>query len=223
MIFINYKTYQQASGHEAVNLTKIIEEVSKDRQIKIIPVVQTIDAELVIDSTSVDVWVQHVDPVSYGAHTGWTLPEEVVRIGVKGVFLNHSEHKFEDWDALVKAVNRCKEVNLSTLIFAADVEELKKVCELKPTFVSYEPPELVGSEDTSVSEAKPEVIKQAAEVAQANSLPLIVGAGVKSTKDVTVALDLGAVGVAVASDVVKAEDPKKELLELVDGFGHTQK
>jgi len=31
-------------------------------------------------------------------------------------------------------------------------------------------------------------------------------------------LELGAVGVAVATDIVKAEDPKKELLELVGGF-----
>jgi len=29
---------------------------------------------------------------------------------------------------------------------------------------------------------------------------------------------LGAVGVAVATDVVKAEDPKKELLDLAEGF-----
>ncbi len=218
MIFINYKTYRKGSGASAVELTMILEEVVRERQIKIVPVVQIIDAELVIDSTKLDVWVQHIDPVSYGAHTGWTLPEEVVRIGAKGVFLNHSEHKFEDFNTLKKAVSRCKEVDLSTLIFAGNIEELGKIVQLKPTFISYEPPELVGSEDTSVSEAKPEVIKEAVQVAKDNSIPLIVGAGVKSEKDIRVSLDLGAFGFAVASDVVKAEDPKKELLDLVNGF-----
>ncbi|QQS39149.1 triose-phosphate isomerase [Candidatus Woesebacteria bacterium] len=218
MIFVNYKTYSKGSGLSAVSLTKILEEVSRSEHIKIIPVVQAIDAELVIDSTRLDVWVQHIDPISYGAHTGWTLPEEVVRIGIKGVFLNHSEHKFADWESLVKARARCEEVNLSTLIFAEDTDELVKIINLKPDFVSYEPPELVGNEETSVSEAKPEVIAEASKIAKANSLPLIVGAGIKSKKDVTTALDLGATGIAVASGIVKSEDPMASLMDLVEGF-----
>ena len=221
MIFVNYKTYRQGSGLDAVALTKTLEETSKEEEIKIIPVVQALDAEIVIDSTGLDVWVQHIDPISYGAHTGWTLPEEVLRIGAKGVFLNHSEHKFDDFDNLKKAMERCREVGLNTLIFAEDVDELKKVVGLKPDFVSYEPPELVGSEETSVSEAKPEVIGEAATVAKENSLPLIVGAGVKTRKDVSVALDMGAIGIAVASSIVKSDKPKDAVLELIAGFkGH---
>lgn len=203
---------------DAVSLTTVLEETSKEEGIKIVPVVQALDAEMVIDSTGLDVWVQHIDPISYGAHTGWTLPEEVLRIGAKGVFLNHSEHKFDDFDNLKKAMERCREVGLSTLIFAEDVEELQKIVELKPDFVSYEPPELVGSEETSVSEAKPEVIGEAATVAKENSLPLIVGAGVKTRKDVSVALDMGAIGIAVASSIVKSDTPKKAVLELIAGF-----
>ena len=218
MFFINYKAYEQGSGQSAVALTKVLEEVSREKMIKVIPVVQTIDAELVIESTTLEVWIQHIDPVSYGAHTGWTLPEEAIRVGVKGVFLNHSEHKFDDWNHLVKAVARCKEVDLKTLVFAADIDELKKVLNLKPDFVSYEPPELVGSTETSVSQEKPEVIKEAADVAKEASIPLIVGAGIKSTEDVRVGIKLGASGFAVASDIVKAEDPKKELEELIEGY-----
>jgi thiamine monophosphate synthase len=47
---------------------------------------------------------------------------------------------------------------------------------------------------------------------------LIVGAGVHSRDDVEVAVKLGAVGIAVATDIVKASDPKKELEDLVAGF-----
>lgn len=218
MFFINFKTYEQGSGQKAIKLARVLEGVSLRSQIKIIPVVQIIDAEMVVDSVRLDVWIQHIDPVSYGAHTGWTLPEEAVRVGVKGVFLNHSEHKFDDWDLLIKANARCGEVGLKTLVFAEDIEELKKAVELEPNFVSYEPPELVGSETTSVAEAKPELISEAVAVAREVNLPLIVGAGIKIREDVSKSLSLGVDGFAVASAVVKAEDPKSKLEELIEGF-----
>ena len=218
MIFVNYKTYEEGSGQKALNLTRVIEEIAHETQIKIIPVVQGIDAEEIISATKLEVWIQHVDPISFGPNTGWTLPEEAVRIGVRGVFLNHSEHKFEDKDGLSKAVAKCKEVDLKTLVFADDIEEFKKVLVLTPTYVAYEPPELVGSTEISVAQAKPEVISQASELAKQAGIPLIVGAGVHSMDDVKKSLELGAVGVAVSTDVVKAEDPKKELLDLVEGF-----
>jgi len=218
MIFVNYKTYEQGSGQNAVKLTKILEEVAMTTLIKIIPVVQVLDAELVVDSTKLDVWIQHIDPISYGAHTGWTLPEEAVRIGLKGVFLNHSEHKFEDWDALVKAVARCREVDLRTLVFADSIEELVKVLDLNPDFVSYEPPELVGETETSVAQEKPEVIKKASELTKKANIPLIIGAGIHSRDDVIKSLKFGGDGIALATDVVKAENPKEELLDLVEGF-----
>lgn len=218
MIFVNFKAYEEGSGQKGVALAKIIEEVSFESQIKIIPVVQVIDAELVTTSVKNEVWVQHVDPVSYGPYTGWTLPEEILRIGAKGVFLNHSEHKFADFAELTKAVARCKEVDLKTLIFSADLEELEKICNLSPTFVSYEPPEFIGSSEISVASAQPEVISKAYEIAKKRGLPLIVGAGIHSRGDIVKSRELGAVGVAVASDIMKAENPREELLDLVEGF-----
>jgi triosephosphate isomerase len=218
MIFINYKTYEEASGERAVALTKILEEVAQESQLKIIPVVQTLDAEMVIASTTLEVWIQHVDPLAYGAHTGWTLPTEAAKIGISGVFLNHSEHKFDNFDNLYTANEKALSANLKTLIFATDIDELKKICELAPTYVAYEPAELVGSTTTSVVQAKPEIISQAAEIAKEFGLPLIVGAGIHSQDDVKKSVALGAVGVAVATDIVKAQDPKKELLDLVEGF-----
>ncbi len=218
MIFVNYKTFEESSGPKALTLTKILEETAGEMEIKIIPVVQIIDAESVIASTKLEVWIQHVDPISFGAHTGWTLPEEAARIGVSGVFLNHSEHKFDSFDALYTANEKAMSANLKTLIFAGSLDELKKIVTLAPTYVAYEPPELVGSTTTSVAEAQPEIISQAVEIARAAGLPLIVGAGIHSLKDVKKSLELGAVGVAVATDIVKAVDPKKELLDLIEGF-----
>jgi len=218
MIFVNYKTFEESSGPKALLLTKILEEAAHESQVKIVPVVQIIDAESVISGTTLEVWIQHVDPISYGAHTGWILPEEAVRIGVSGVFLNHSEHKFDNFDALYTVNEKAMSANLKTLIFASSLDELKKITGLAPTYVAYEPAELVGSTTTSVAEAQPEIISQATEIAKSAGLPLIVGAGIHSMDDVKKSLELGAVGVAVATDVVKAVDPKKELMELTEGF-----
>jgi triosephosphate isomerase len=218
MVFVNYKTFEESSGVKALALTKIIEEAALESQVKIIPVVQIIDAESIIAGTKLEVWIQHIDPISYGAHTGWTLPEEAVRVGVSGVFLNHSEHKFDSLDSLYTANEKAMTANLKTLIFAGNLEELKKVCAFAPTYVAYEPAELVGSTTTSVSRAQPEIISQAAEIARGAGLPLIVGAGVSSMEDVKKSVELGAVGVAVATAIVKAIDPKIKLMELTEGF-----
>lgn len=218
MIFVNFKTYKQGSGENAVKLTKVLGEVATETQIKIIPVVQAADIQEVVQSTKLEVWTQTIDPVEFGAHTGAVLPETVSEDGASGTFLNHSENKITDYEKLKLAVKRAKEVNLKTLIFADNIAELEKVLVLYPDYVSYEPPELVGSETTSVASAHPEVIKKAAEVSKAKGLPLIAGAGIHSREDVKKSLKLGAVGVAVASGVVKADNPREKLLDLTEGF-----
>ena len=218
MIFINFKTYPQGTGVESLKLIRVLDEVSKEKNFKICPAVQASDIKEISQLSSLEIWAQHVDPVAEGAHTGAVLAEAVFEDGAKGTFLNHSEKKFANFDDLVKANQRAKEVGLKTLIFAADIEELKRVLNLKPDYVAYEPPELVGSTTTSVSTAHSDVIAKAFELTKAVNIALIVGAGVHSRADVEVAVRLGAVGIAVATDIVKAEDPRAELFDLIEGF-----
>ena len=217
MIFVNYKTYEAGTGQRVVALTRVLEEVAHASQIKIIPAVQAADIKEVVAATTLEVWVQKIDPVEFGANTGAIIPEAVFEDGAMGTFLNHSEARFASFDELAKASDRAKEVGLKTLIFAKDIEELKDICSLAPNYVAYEPPELIGG-TISVASARPEVIREAHEVASAAGAPLIVGAGVHSREDVKKSLELGAVGVAVASNIMKAEDPRQELMDLVEGF-----
>jgi triosephosphate isomerase len=218
MIFVNFKTYEKGSGENALRLVRVLEAVSSETGVKIIPVLQTADIKEAVTITQLPVWGQNIDPVEFGAHTGAVLPEALLEDGAEGTFLNHSEHKFKEYEELKKAHDRCAEVGLKTLIFAANIEELKKVGNLKPTFISYEPPELVGSKTTSVAESKPEIISEAVEITKKEDLPLIVGAGIKSREDVKKSLELGAVGVAVASAIVDSDDPRGEIMKLVEGF-----
>ena len=218
MIFVNYKTYERGTGQNAVALTKVLEEVAHETQIKIIPVVQATDVKEIVASTTLEVWTQKVDAVEFGAHTGSIVPEAVMEDGAIGTFLNHSELRFPSFDELAQASDRAKSAGLKTLIFAKDITELKNITSLSPSYLSYEPPELVGSSTLSVSTAKPEIIKEAAEIAKLASIPLIVGAGIKSQEDIRKSLELGAVGVVLSSAILRSEDPDKFVLGLAEGF-----
>ena len=218
MIFVNFKTYQEGSGKAAVSLIHLIEEVASETQTKIIPVVSATDIKESALGSKLEIWTKKIDPVEFGAHTGSIIAEAVFEDGASGTFLNHSEAKFENFEDLKTANTRAMSIGLKTLIFASDLNELRLVLELKPTYVSYEPPELIGSATTSVVQAKPEIIKEAAEMARGFGIPLIVGAGIHSREDVKKSVELGATGIAVASDIVKSENPKAELLDLVEGF-----
>ena len=93
MIFVNFKTYKEGSGEKAIDLVKIIEGVSEETQIKIIPAVQATDIKEIVRGSKLEIWAQNVDPEDYGAHTGAILPEAVFEDGALGTFLNHSEKK----------------------------------------------------------------------------------------------------------------------------------
>jgi len=218
MIFVNFKTFQEGSGLNAISLIKTLEQVAEETQVKIIPVVQATDVKEGAISSKLEIWVQKIDPVSYGAHTGYILPEAVYEDGAVGTFLNHSENKFATFEELKEALERSHLVGLKTLVFASDLEELKKVCSISPTYAAYEPPEFIGKVDISVASAQPEVIAKASVLAKEAGVPLVVGAGIHSQGDVRRSIELGAVGVAVATDIVKSDNPARELSDLIAGF-----
>lgn len=215
MIFINFKTYKEATGVKAVELVKILSNCQAQAKIPIIPVVQSVDIRSSMIATLYTIWAQNIDFFEQGQYTGSISPEAVAEAGATGTFLNHSEHKIPLND-LEKAINRSREAGLGTLVFASNIEELEKVIKLKPTYAAYEPSELIASKDTSVAQAKPDVIKEA--VGIAGDTPLLVGAGIKTIEDVVKSLELGAQGVVVSSAVVLANDPKKVVMALAEGF-----
>src|SRR5688572_26451599 len=109
MIVVNFKNYKEAVGNNAINLAKVCEEVHNETGVEIVVAVTALDLYKIASEVKIPVWIQHVDGIGYGAYTGWTLPEQVVGLGGKGVILNHSEHKLLA-DELRKAVHRCKYV-----------------------------------------------------------------------------------------------------------------
>lgn len=214
MIFVNFKTYKEGTGEGAVKLAKICQEVSKATSLKIIPFVQAVDI-FRLARLGFEVWAQHLDDIDFGPNTGQILPQAILAAGARGTILNHSENKLPI-PVIGSIVARCQRLGLKTLVCAESIEEGKEVAVFKPDFLAYEPPEFIGSQMASVSTAKPEVIRDF--VKEIKTISILVGAGIHSQEDVKIAIKLGAVGVLVATDVVLAKEPKKELIDLAGGF-----
>lgn len=217
MLFINFKTYTQATGDNAVRLALACELASAETKIPIIPVVSATDIYRVSQHTDSPVWAQHVDPVEPNQHTGFITIEALIEAGAQGTILNHSEHSL-DFDILNQTIKRARAVDpdFPIMICVPTIEALKHAAVLQPDFLAYEPPELIASETESVATKQPAIISDA--VSAAGHIPLIVGAGIKDVKDISVSTQKGARGVLIASAVVKSDDPKTLLIELTRGF-----
>ncbi len=206
-LVVNLKTYRKGSKEKAVKLAKKCEKIANKTGKNIVLAVQNTDIFRLSKKVSLPIYAQHVDSERFGSNTGKDIPETLKYNGASGTLINHSEDQVTI-EKIEKTVKRCRELSITSLVCVDSVEMAKKVDSFNPDFIAYEPPELIGG-NISVSEAKPEVLK---EVIEAVDTPVLTGAGVKTDKDVKKALEIGSKGVLVASGVVKA-DKQDEAVE----------
>ncbi|MEC9200821.1 MAG: triose-phosphate isomerase [Candidatus Thermoplasmatota archaeon] len=213
LIIVNFKTYQGAQGHSAEVLARAMESVQTDA--RLVAAVSALDLSSVVKAApNLEVWCQHLDPISFGSNTGWIHPETAMARGAKGTLINHAEHKVS-LEQVAMLLDQVPE-EFEVCACAADVDEARALAALVPNYVAVEPPELIGG-DISVTSADPGIVSgTVSAVIQTNDqVQVLCGAGVKSGKDVSTAMDLGAKGVLLASGVTKSENPFEALSELV--------
>ena len=203
VVIVNFKTYK--SGKDVLKLAKKLEKIDN----QIIVGVSATDVQEIASKTKLKVFCEHVDFFEPGRNTGFVLSEAVKKVGAKGVFLNHSEHKIS-FEVLKKTVKRCKKMGLEICVFASGLAEALKIKKLKPNYLVVEPPALVGG-NISVS-SKPGYVLN---ISKKLDYPFLVGAGVKTGGDVLSALKDGAIGIAVSSGIVNAKNPGRVLQDLI--------
>lgn len=219
VLFLNFKTYKESSAENALSLAKLAEQAFNETGKQIVLVVQALDLQKIAGSVKIPVFVQHIDPTGQGSFTGKISPENAKLSGAVGTILNHAEYKLSN-SLLEESIKKAKESGLKVMACAETIERAKQIASFSynPDFIAVEPPELIGG-NVSVSTASPEIISETVkEVQKIASIPVITGAGIKNSSDVRKALELGTKGVFVASGVVKAENQKKAILELLNGF-----
>ncbi len=219
VMIVNFKTYLEATGKNAVELAKKAEKVSRETGIYIGVAPQLADLRSVAEVVEIPVFAQHVDSIKPGSYTGHVLAESVKEAGAAGTLINHSERqlKLADVDETVKIARK---KGLISVVCANNPSISAAVASLKPDMVAIEPPELIGT-GIPVSKAQPEVVSGTVGlVREVNEKVIILcGAGISHGEDVTAALKLGTQGVLVASGIVKAKDP----YEIIREFAETMK
>lgn len=218
VVIINYKTYAEATGRRAVELTQTIERASAGARATIAVCPQTADMHRVSTATRLVVLAQHVDAIPPGSGTGATLLEAITEAGAAGSLLNHAERRLQLAD-LAASNARLHKAGLVRVICSDTVATTRAAAALHPDFVAIEPPELIGG-DVSVTRADPAIVRDAVAAASAVApgMRVLCGAGVKTGEDLAAALKLGAGGVLLASGVVKAKDAGAALQSLLAGL-----
>src|SRR3989344_84557 len=187
LILLNFKTYPESSGKKAFKMASDLAKVKTKRyHIAIAP--STLTLKDIAEEVNLDVFAQHADPVGLGAHTGSVSPEELKNLGVKGVILNHSEHKLKP-EVVSKTIKLCRQNKLAVIGCVSNLEEVKLWAKYMPSFIAYEPQELIGGK-ISVTSVKPEIILKAVELVKKLSpqTGVLAGAGVHSRNDLAQAL-----------------------------------
>ena len=215
IVILNYKTYLESSGMNALDLAHDLESAASESGITMVASPQAAEIYRISSETSLPIFAQHIDSVSPGGHTGSNLINTLVEAGIEGSLINHSEQrmKLADIDEVVKL---CREFEIESCVCTNNIETSKAVACLNPDAVAVEPPELIGT-GIPVSQAQPEVVEDTVnEVKKINKkIKVLCGAGITTGDDMKAAMDLGADGVLLASGIIKAESPKEALLDLV--------
>ncbi len=215
LIVVNFKTYAEGMGENAVRIAKYCEEVSNDVGIEIIACPQIPDIYRVKSSVRIPVFSQHIDGVGMGSHTGHITAECVSSAGASGTLINHSERRLflSDIDS---ANQSAKKAGLKTIVCTNNVAVTTAAATFAPDYVAIEPPELIGS-GIPVSKADPGIVSGSVKAVKkiAPDVEVLCGAGISKGDDVAAALELGTIGVLLASGVIKAKNPKAALWELV--------
>ncbi len=218
IVLVNFKTYVEGTGKNAVNLAKICEKVSLEAKVCIGVAPQFVDIAPIASAVTIPIFAQHIDPATAGSHTGHVLPEAVKEAGAVGTLINHSERrlKLADIDATIA---RARDINLVSVVCSNNASVSAAAAALKPNMVAVEPPELIGT-GISVSKAKPEVVSGTVDLVRRinREVTILCGAGITTGEDVATALRLGTEGVLVASGIVKGKDPYKVLLEFAENI-----
>ena len=215
IVILNYKTYLESSGENALELARALKSASEESGITMVAAPQAADIYRIQDQISLPIFAQHIDPITPGGHTGSNLIETLIEAGISGSLINHSENRMKLAD-IDEVIQLCKQNDIESCVCTNNIATSKAIATFSPDAVAVEPPELIGT-GIPVSQAQPEVVEDSVKGVKSinKKIKVLCGAGISTGDDMKAAMDLGADGVLLASGIFKAENHKEALLDLV--------
>ena len=204
IVILNYKTYLESSGENALELARALKSASEESGITMVAAPQAADIYRIQDQISLPIFAQHIDPITPGGHTGSNLIETLIEAGISGSLINHSENRMKLAD-IDEVIQLCKQNDIESCVCTNNIATSKAIATFSPDAVAVEPPELIGT-GIPVSQAQPEVVEDSVKGVKSinKKIKVLCGAGISTGDDMKAAMDLGADGVLLASGIVKA-------------------
>ena len=202
IVILNYKTYLESSGENALELARALKSASEESGITMVAAPQAADIYRIQDQISLPIFAQHIDPITPGGHTGSNLIETLIEAGISGSLINHSENRMKLAD-IDEVIQLCKQNDIESCVCTNNIATSKAIATFSPDAVAVEPPELIGT-GIPVSQAQPEVVEDSVKGVKSinKKIKVLCGAGISTGDDMKAAMDLGADGVLLASGIV---------------------
>ncbi len=213
LVVVNFKNYQEATLENGSKLLGNLRSVNVPVGTSVRFAMSTMDLRSSGPSKYNDIYAQHVDPEGMGSSTGKVTMEMLKKTGIQGSLLNHSENRISP-GRIRETVEKSRSEDFTVILCVESADEASSLAPLRPSYIAYEPPELIGG-DISVSSAKPEIIEEVVGICEDHDVPVLVGAGVKNRFDLERSIELGARGVLIASGIVRSSDPAGSLNSLI--------
>lgn len=158
---------------------------------------------------------QHVDDIEHVTGMGKVSVEALTDINIDGVVLNHAENPLT-YDSLTRILKKIKKTKLFSIVCCNSIMESRAVALLDPNVILCEPTELIGKGEISDIS----YIKETNRVIKDINPNILVeqAAGVSNGNDVYNIIMAGSDGTGATSSIVKSDNPKKVLLDMVKGL-----
>jgi len=221
ILILNFKNYHEIEGQKGIELARSVQQVSESfgGSIQLVVAPSQPALALVKQNVNIPVFAQHLDYAEAGSTTGYFIPEMARSFGAEGSLLNHSEHRIDKLDNIQGLVDRLRSLQMVSVVCARTASEVSTLARFEPDYIAIEPPELIGS-GKAVSRENPSIVTDSINAAawMSQNVRVICGAGITDANDVSSALKLGAVGILVASGIIKATSWIDKITELASGF-----
>ncbi|EFR31588.1 triose-phosphate isomerase [Eremococcus coleocola] len=202
-------------GKELLELAKVADKAAEQHpEITVFVTAPFADISAIKQATNhIIVSAQHLDGIEPGRGMGHVLPESLYEAGARASFINHAERPLS-FSELTKAVHRAKDLGIISIVCADSLEEAKAIATLHPEIILCEPTELIGTGQTS-DDSYITSTNQAIKEIDENIL-VMQAAGISTADDVYRTISLGADGTGCTSGIVKADDPKQMIVDMIE-------